>query len=250
MNTSTIKQICSNRIGLVVATVIGIIAMTALRAGAISQATTSASTTTAAQANLQLVINVGNGEIQRRLTTLGNLTSGVDAAQYLAASDKSSLSSEISTETSALTALQTKLDAETTVAGAATDDSNVITEYRVYVLVVPKVYIVIAADNQQVTEGVLSNMATGFQGVITADQKAGKNVTSLQSELSDLNGQVAAAKAISSAMETSVVGLQPTDYNSDHTLLVGDYTKLQTAQSDNGTAINDANQLLTGLQSL
>jgi hypothetical protein len=49
-------------------------------------------------------------------------------------------------------------------------------------------------------------------------------------------------------MEASAVGLQPSDYNSDHSVLVGDYDKLVTAQSDNADAMNDANQILSGLQ--
>jgi hypothetical protein len=251
MITSITKQLHSSRIGRIIGTVVSAVALTTLPAGAIGYAAASSTTTsTITQTNLQLAISVGDGEITRRLTTLGNLSSGINSAQLLSASDKTSLGNEVSTETNALTSFKTQLDAETTVAAATTDDANVITEYRVYVLIVPKVYIVIAADNQQVTEGALTKLASSFQSVITSDKNAGKNVTTVQNELNDLNSQVAAAQSISSAMETGVVGLQPTDYNSDHTILVGDYNKLVTAQSDNAAAISDANEILSGLQGL
>lgn len=255
MSTRMMKHLRSNRLELAIGTVISMVALTALSAGAVAQATTtttSASTTTssATQAKLQTVITVGNGEITRRLTTLNNLTTGITASQFLTASDKSSLSSEISTEASDLTGLKTKLDAETTVVAATTDDLNVITEYRVYVLVVPKVNVIIAADRQQATEAALTTTANNFKNAIATAASAGKNVTTLQSELTDLNAQVAAAQSISSSMEAGVINLQPSDYNTDHAILVGDYNKLVTAQNDNETAITDANAMLTGLQGL
>jgi hypothetical protein len=245
------KQFNTNRIQLAIVTAMSMVALASLPANAVSQTTTSTTTTsTASQAKLQLIISVGNGEINRRLTTLNNLTTGINAAQFLTTSDKSSLSTEISTETASLKSLQTKLNAETTIAAATTDDANVITEYRVYVLVVPKVYIVITADDQQAAQAALTKFASSAQSLIATAQKAGKNVTILQSELSDLNSHLSAAQSISSAMESGVINLQPTDYNSDHSIFVGDYTKLQTAQNDNEAATSDANEILTGLQGL
>lgn len=251
MRNNMIRQLRGNQFVLTILTLLSTALLIAVPVNAVTQTATSATTTNnATQTKLQLIISVGNGEIQRRLTTLNNLTTGINAAQFLSSGDKTSLSDEVSTEATDLTGLQTKLDAETTVAAATTDDLNVITEYRVYVLVVPKIYIVITADNQQATEAALTSFASNCQSLITAAQNAGKNVTTLQSELSNLNSEVSASHSISSSMEASVIGLQPSDYNSDHTILVGDYGKLQTAQSDNETAINDANELLSGLQSL
>lgn len=247
MRNNMMRQVQNNRFVLSILTLLTAAFFIALPVNAVTQ---TATTNSATQTKLQLIISVGNGEIQRRLTTLNNLTTGINAAQFLSSGDKTSLSDEVSTETTDLTGLQTKLDAETTVAAATTDDLNVITEYRVYLLVVPKIYIVITADNQQATEAALTSFANNCQSLITTAQNAGKNVTSLQSELSNLNSEVSASHGISSAMEAGVIGLQPSDYNSDHTILVGDYGKLQTAQSDNEAAINDANELLTGLQSL
>lgn len=248
MNISTIKRLHSRRLELLVCTIITGLTLVALPVDAITTATST--TSTATQAKLQTIINVGNGEITRRLTTLNNLTTGINAAKYLTSSDKSSLLSELMTESGDLTSLQTKLDSETTVTAATTDDVSVITEYRVYVLVVPKVYIIISADDQQAAEAVLTTTANNFQSAITAAKNNGKDVTSLESELTALNSEISAAQAISSNMESSVIGLQPTDYNTDHSLLTGDYTKLQTAQSDNLASVNDANQMLTNLQDL
>jgi hypothetical protein len=245
MKKITRQRLHKFHIDLAVVSIFSFVSLLCLIIPATSEAAISTT-----QTKPQGLINVGNGEIQRRLTTLNNLASGINSAQYLSASDKSSLSNEVSTEISGLTSLQTKLDSETTVSAATTDDLNVITEYRVYILVTPKVYIIISADDQQATQAALKSFATGAQNVINTAKSNGKDVTTLQSELDDLNSQLSSAQTISSDMESNVIGLQPSDYNNDHSVLVGDYSKLQTAQTDNQAAISEANTLISGLQSL
>jgi hypothetical protein len=206
-----------------------------------SNASVAANTGTSSSdsAKVQIIITKGNAEISRRLTTLGSLSSKINAASELTASDKTSLSTEVSTEVSALTALKTKLDADTDLATAKTDANSIFTEYRVYALVVPQVELVKTADNQQVTESKLSDLAIKLHSRIT-----GSNST-----LSDMTAKINAAQAISSSIETKVVTLQPTDYDTDHRVLSGDATQLKTAQTDNQAAASDAKILIDSLKS-
>lgn len=217
-----------------------------------STSTSSKSTAASAtdQAHLQNIIAKGDQEIERRLTSLSTLASKINAATKLTSSDKATLTSEVSDTTSGLTALKTQLDSETTVAAARTDAQNIYTEYRVYALVTPKVNLIKVADDQQVVEQKLQTLAQKLQTRLTAEQSKGKDVTSLQSTLTDMNNQIAAAQGISSAMESKVIGLQPTDYNSDHSLLSGDSAQLKTAHSDNQTAFQDAKQIVAGIKAL
>jgi hypothetical protein len=208
------------------------------------------STATASQDRLPTIISKGDQEITRRLTTLSTLTSKINAATKLSASDKTTLTSEVSSTISGLNTLKSQLDAETTVAAAKTDVANIFSEYRVYALVAPKIGLIKVADDQQVTESKLAALSTKLQARITADQTAGKNVTTLQADLNDMNAQVSASQAISSNMESTVISLQPTDYNSDHTLLSGDSAKLKTAHTDNAAAVTDGKNIIAGLKSL
>jgi hypothetical protein len=67
-----------------------------------SSGTISASSSS--QAKVAFIISRGDQEIERRLTTLETLGSKISAATKLTSSDKTALGSEVSTETSGLTA--------------------------------------------------------------------------------------------------------------------------------------------------
>jgi hypothetical protein len=224
------------------------VSMLALTASPVLAATTTH--TAAQQARLQTIISKGNQEIARRLATLGTLSSKLNAATKLSAADKASLTSEVATATSGLTSLKTQLDAETTVAGASQDAQSIISGYRVYALVVPKVHLVKQADDEQSTDTKLTALAAKLQTRLTTAQKAGKNVTAVQAQLTDLLAKVSAAQSIASGIETDVVGLKPTDFNSNHSVLSGDAAQLKTAHADNQAAYQDAKSIVAGIKAL
>jgi ATP-dependent protease HslVU (ClpYQ) ATPase subunit len=200
--------------------------------------------------NLSNIKSRGAAEITRRLTTLGTLQSKINSATHLTSSDAAYLSAEVSSEVSGLTTLQAKLAADTSCATAKVDAQNIINDYRVYALVVPKVELVKTADDQQTTEGKIASLSTELQARITADQNNGKNVATLQADLNNLNTQNSNALKISSDIEAVVLPLQPTDYNNDHSILAGDYAQLKTAHGDLVTARDEAKSIISGLKSL
>jgi hypothetical protein len=222
-----------------------------------SGSTTNGSATSNASVNqqerIQNIIAKGDQEIARRLTTLNTLSSKISAATHLTPSDQSTLSLEVSSTISGLGSLKSSLDSATIISTAHTDAEDIYTEYRVYALVAPKVGLIKVADDQQVVQSKLTAMSAKLQTRITAAQKSGGNasqVQTMQSELTDLNNQVAAANKISSTIETSVIGLQPTDYNSNHSVLSGDNTQLKTAHADDQAAVNDARDIITTLKAM
>jgi hypothetical protein len=205
------------------------------------QATAAASTSSANSARLQLIISRGNTEINRRLKTLNGLTSTISNAQNVSAADKASLTDGVTTEISSLTALKTKLDADTDVTTAASDAQGIITEYRVYLLVVPQVNLVRTADDQQVVEGKLSTLAGKLQTRVSA------GTSTQQSELADMNSKISAAQSISSSVETNVLGLEPSTYTTGE--LSTYRNQLKTAQSDIQAATADAKSIIASLKS-
>jgi hypothetical protein len=214
---------------------------------AANQAAKTAAQTAANQARLQRIISRGNTEIGRRLATLGTLDSKIASATKLSANDAATLKNTVSTDTSSLTNLKTQLDADTTVTAAATDAQSIITGYRVYALVVPQVNLVKTADDQQIAEGKLTSLSTKLAARITAEQQKGTSVTSLQASLNDLNAKVAASTLISANIESTVITLVPSDYNTNHAVLSGDRNQLQTAQADIKAAIADGKSIVAQL---
>jgi hypothetical protein len=212
-------------------------------------APTSANSTQS-QARVLLVIVKGNTEIARRLSVLTTLSTKITSSTKLSASDQQILSSEVSNEITGLTSLKTKLDSDTTVTTVVPDAESIFTNYRVFALVVPQVNIVKTADQQQQTETKLTALATKIQADINSDQAASHEITNLQTELSAMSVKVAAAQTISSGIETGVISLLPSDYNTNHAVLSGDRDQLKTAQGDNAGAIADAKVLVSSLKSL
>jgi hypothetical protein len=215
-----------------------------------ASSTTTKSSAAKKQQDLQTIITKGNAEIARRLTTLSTLNGKINAATKLSASDKTTLSNEVSSTISGLTSLKSQLDADTTVTAAHNDVESIFTEYRVYAVVAPKVTIVKVADDQQVVQGKLTTLAQKLQTRITTEQNSGKNVATLQSDLSDMTSKISAAQAISSNIESSVLSLQPSDYNSNHTVLSGDNTQLKTAHTDDQAAYTDAKTIVSALKAM
>src|SRR5438309_2160229 len=85
-------------------------------------------------------------EVDRRLVTLDDLKKLVDGARHSTASDRSTLDGQLSAAKSGLAALESKIQSDTDLQTLITDARQIVTGYRVYLLVTPKVYEVVAAD--------------------------------------------------------------------------------------------------------
>jgi hypothetical protein len=218
--------------------------------GANASTTGTAGASAAQTTRLNNIISRGNAEITRRINSLNEVSAKISNAPHLTSTNKSLLSNEVTTEIAGLTALKTKLDADTQVSTAVTDAQGIVTDYRVYALILPKIWLIRWADDQIATETKLTSLATKLQTRITAAQTAGKNVTSLTASLADMNKQISNAQTISTGIESSVINLQPTDYNTNHAALDGDSTQLKTAQTDIKTAVSDATSIVNGLKAL
>jgi len=127
--------------------------MVAASVTAFSTGAAAAGLPTVAQA--QKAVDV---RIDLRLKTLSTLKIAIGGATNLTSDDKSALSNIVSADVSGLTVLKTKTDAETTVAAVKADGRTMVVDYRVYMLVVPKVRFAIASDQE-------SAVITRLQGV-------------------------------------------------------------------------------------
>jgi hypothetical protein len=205
---------------------------------------------TAAKTHLTTLKTKGDAEIARRLATLNRLIAVITSAGKLSENAKETLRGEVSNEITGLATLRIKLGNETTVADAAADVSSMITEYRVYALVAPKVQLIKAADEQQAVEKKLADLGAKLATRLTSAKDNGKDVAALQSKFDEMASHVTAAQSISSDVETSVLALQPTDYNSDHAVLGSYRDKLKTARTNIQTAYSLAKEIVTGLKKL
>ncbi len=231
------KRINFTRLALI-ASVAGLVLVPA-SAAAVQVA---AGTPAASSARLQNIITRGTNEINRRLTTLNALSSKISGAQKLSSSDKAALTTEVTNEINGLTTLKTKLAADTDVTTAASDAQGIITDYRVYLLVVPQVNLVRTADDQQVAEGKLTTLAGKLASRVNSSSS-----TAIQNDLSDMNSKISTAQNLSSSVETTVLGLTPSGYTTGELSSYRD--QLKTAQNDIQAAATDAKTIIASLKS-
>jgi hypothetical protein len=194
------------------------------------------------QTRIELIISRGDGEINRRLVTLKTLDTKINSAAKLSASDKVSLTTEVNNEISGLSSLETTLDQATTVSAAVADGQSIITDYRVYLLVVPQVNLVKTADDQQLAEAKLMTLAAAL-----TTRLSGSTNTALVADLSDMKAQISAGQGLSASVETTILGLTPTGYSSGE--LTTYRNQLSTAQTDNKAALKDGQAIVSELVS-
>lgn len=195
---------------------------------------------------------LGDCEIGRRLVTITVLQNHVATAGGLTDADRSALQSQLTTHTSGLTALRTTIDGETDVTALRADLGKIVTDYRIYLLQVPKTAEVIAADTELAAVGRLQALGTKLQDRITADQGAGKDVTAAQAALDAMNWSVGQVPPLVQGVPAAVLPLTPAQYNAGTAkpILVSSHTNLQGGRDALNAARADARACVAALKAL
>lgn len=166
----------------------------------------------------------GDREIERRLQTLNNMTTRISQSTNLSASNKVSLTTLLQNEINNLVALKAKIDADTDITMLRTDIKSIVDGYRVYLLVVPQVGLVVAADTILTAAGRLSTISAKLQPQVTK--------TSDTALLNDANAKIAEAVTLATDGETAVLPLLPSGYPGNRSTLMVTRTKLAKARDD------------------
>jgi hypothetical protein len=217
--------------GLVLA---GVLVATAVPAGA----------ATPAPESLAAARRVATARIDARLKTLAVLKSAVGAATHLTSAHRSTLDGLLASDTSGLTALRGKVAGETTVAAVRADERSMVVDYRVYLLVVPKVRLTIASDVETSALGTLTNVHNVLSAEIAAARAKGTDVGTEQAELTDLSNQQAAAGTAIAGRADALLALSPGPDGSAITSAVTPIRQaVRTARKDIAKASADAKKI-------
>lgn len=161
-------------------------------------------------ANLQAV---GFCEIDRRLETLANLQSVVDASPTLTDAHEAALDVILASTGAGLRALRAEIDGDTTVEAVREDIGRIATDFRVYALVARQVWLVTAADTVVVTAAGFSTTADRLEAVIARAEASGKDVGDARAHLATLRASVAKAEATVEGVVSAVLALTPAAWN-------------------------------------
>jgi hypothetical protein len=195
---------------------------------------------------------LGDCEIDRRLDTITKLQSRVAGAVALTTGDRAELTSQLSADTSGLTALRAQIDGETDVHVLKTDLRKIATDYRIYLLMAPKVADVIAADNQLAAVARLGTQSTKLQARIDAATAAGKNVSGAQADLDAMTAKAAQVSPLVAGIPAAVLPLTPAQYNAGTAkpILVSSRSSIQSGRGLLVGARADARACVAALKAL
>lgn len=183
--------------------------------------------------------------ITRRVTDLAAVMRLLDAATHVSASDRSTLDGQIATASSGLTMLKGTIDADTTLRQLRLDCRSIVTTYRVYLVLIPKVHLVVAADRVLAASAALNNLAALVQGRIAA---AGGGSATLQAALSDLVAKAGGAQTAAAGIPGALLPLEASGYPANRPALLSARASLATARTDLAAALADAKTIQAALR--
>lgn len=201
-------------------------------------------TATAAPRTLPAVKAAAQARIDKRLHTLATLKTSIGDAKNLTDAHRTTLTSLVDSDTSGLTALRAKIDGEQTVEAVRADERSMVVDYRIYLLVAPKVRFTIASDAEAAAIESLRGVHNMLASAIAAAQAKGEDVSAEQSELTDLQHQIDAASAAIAGKADGLLAVTPSADASAMTAAVNPVrAAVRTARQDLRTAVADARQI-------
>jgi len=173
-------------------------------------------------------------EIIARQVQLVLLGTELADAPNLTTSDRAALVTVITNEQSALVTDATNAAAATTDSELATVRQAMIGDERVYAVVTGQVNLVIAADNDTVTETGSTALATEISPLVTE-----LNSKRASARLADLSSEVTAATGLTSSISADALALTPAGYPGNESQISTYNFALHKAGLDLNMAKND-----------
>jgi hypothetical protein len=231
------------RIGIATAATAALGAGVALPAQAQTVFGSAAATSkTAGSGGLDAVKALATSRIDGRLNTLHALQLAVNNASHLTSPDRSALSSLISADISGLTSLRGKVGGETTVSAVRADETTMVNQYRVYLLVAPKVHLTDAFDTEAAAEAELQKVHDKLAARLA--KRPGGITAAEQARLTDLETQLQNARQADSGKVATLLAIQPgADADAIHSALSPLVAAAKTARADLNKAREDAKAL-------
>ena len=210
-------------------------------------------TITCARTDVTCVIAFGNQRIDERtaaLTKLNDRASEQVAAGHITSSQAAAIQADVTSNQSGLAALKGRLDAETDAAAARQDVRTIYTQFRIYLVVLPRDYHEIVLD-------IMTNVQAKLAGLEPTLQQAIQNAPAdEQQQLKALYGDYTAKVAAASTQITAANGLvayftpdninnSPATYRTNWLTFRSD---ILAGRADLRQAANDLHQMSTMLK--
>jgi len=181
----------------------------AFAANATSSAAGSAHASAADAARMTQMKNRADQELDRRSKNVSDVLAKVPDIKNLSQSGIAAIQTTLNNNVTALSALKSKIDADTDLATLQSDVKQITDSYRVYALVVPQLRIIIAADHAVTIAGEMHLLETLLADRVSAAGASGTDVTAMTAKITDLDTNVSAAVTAAQAAVSAIGTLTP-----------------------------------------
>lgn len=176
------------------------------------------------------LLEKGDKAIAARVEALNKLIEKITSMKLVSAENKASLNTQIQNQITALNNLKAKIATDTELATLKDDVRSITVNFRIYALIIPQGRIIAAADRLNMLAGDFAVIATKLQTRINEAQTAGKDVTKLNTLLTELNAKITDAKTQAQTAISHSVSLAPD--NGDKTVMTSNAEALKQAHKD------------------
>ena len=189
--------------------------------------------------------------IDLRLAALKKFDAALNAAKHITDGHKSTLHTLITEETSGLTALKTKVAGETTREALRADATSMINDYRVFILVGPKVRLTAVADAEAAAIARLKEAHDKLADLVGKAKAAGKDTAAAEQDLADMQAAIDKASAGIDGDVATLLAIEPGPDGTAIRAKVGECrASLKAARADLKTAVAEAKSVRAFLKSL
>ncbi len=179
---------------------------------------------------------VGSHMVTQRQNVLAKLRTRVQADTVISATDKSTLLAMIDAAVSGLGQFTTKFTADTTLDTLKTDVKSLPEQTRDYLVVIPQVEGLLAADRLQTVVTKVSGTAAAIQNQIITLKSAGRITAELESALATYQTALSSAAQNITSAKQSFQAMKVSDVNGSKSLAQTGRSALQATRKDLSSA--------------
>ena len=200
------------------------------------------------QVVLEKAKSVASAAITRRVLALRDLISLAKSITRLTDAERTTLTNQLQAQVNGLTTLNAKIQSDPDPARVRADASRIVTDYRVYVLTIPKARGMLAADIEINAADRLGKLADRLATSIDQAAAKGKDTTTAQTDLTSLRARLTAVTGSVTLLPAALLALEPSGYPANHPALEQGRATLRTGRAGLVDAASLARQVIADLK--
>jgi hypothetical protein len=188
---------------------------------------------------------LATGAITRRVLALRERLTAAKSIVRLGDADRLALTAQLQEQINGLTSLSARIQGDADEATLRADAQRIVTDYRVYVLTIPKARGIVVADIELAAADRLTKLADRLGAAI--DQAKG-DTTEARADLALLRSKLADVVGAVPPLPAELLALQPAGYPANHAVLEQIRQSLRTSRSALSDAASLARRVIADLK--